>query len=156
MKRFFYTPTAIEWLKAAAFTAVVLTPALVQAQDDPSAPSNLKAVADYNKVTLTWQRDVVSDTLYKQGFEEAGFRRMDGHRPVLTRMTTSSHGSLSRRKRLRRMLRDGSHGFIPANAVQLCSSTMLRLIQTVRRLCRTNGLLCLSRQVPVMFSSILT
>lgn len=73
MKRFFYTPTAIEWLKAAAFTAVVLTPALVQAQDDPSAPSNLKAVADYNKVTLTWQRDVVSDTLYKQGFEEAGF-----------------------------------------------------------------------------------
>ena len=62
MKRFFYTPTAIEWLKAAAFTAVVLTPALVQAQDDPSAPSNLKAVADYNKVTLTWQRDVVSDT----------------------------------------------------------------------------------------------
>lgn len=73
MKRFFYTPTAIEWLKAAAFTAVVLTPVLVQAQDDPSAPSNLKAVADYNKVTLTWQRDVVSDTLYKQGFEEAGF-----------------------------------------------------------------------------------
>lgn len=73
MKRFFYTPTAIKWLKAAAFTAVVLTPALVQAQDDPSAPSNLKAVADYNKVTLTWQRDVVSDTLYKQGFEEAGF-----------------------------------------------------------------------------------
>lgn len=73
MKRFFYTPTAVEWLKAAAFTAVVLTPALVQAQDDPSAPSNLKAVADYNKVTLTWQRDVVSDTLYKQGFEEAGF-----------------------------------------------------------------------------------
>lgn len=156
MKRFFYTPTAIEWLKAAAFTAVVLTPALVQAQDDPSAPSNLKAVADYNKVTLTWQRDVVSDTLYKQGFEEAGFPQ-EGWSQTRTNTYDNLFSWFSFPTEEIKENVEGWKSWIHSGERSAALFLMMqRLIQTVRRLCRTNGLLCLSRQVPVMFSSILT
>ena len=43
------------------------------AQDKPTKPADLKAVADYGKVTLTWSRSASANTLLGEGFEGEAF-----------------------------------------------------------------------------------
>ncbi len=65
-------------LRSLALLAVgALTAWPVAAQSTLPAPANLRAVADYDKVTLTWDRNEKLDTLRFEGFEGETFPAAD-------------------------------------------------------------------------------
>lgn len=72
-KRRYLKQTAL-WLKTATLaSALCLTATATSAQNAPARPANVKAAADYNRVTITWDIPTKMDTLLKEDFEDMVF-----------------------------------------------------------------------------------
>lgn len=74
MEHNFYSHTAATWLRSFALTSAMAFTLAASAQTSaPQKPVNFKADAVYNKVVLTWEDPVQTQTLLTEGFEGEAF-----------------------------------------------------------------------------------
>lgn len=74
MKHNYYPVNPAYGLRAAALAAAMTLTATLSAQTTPpEKPANFKADADYNKVVLTWENPVKTETLLTEDFEGSSF-----------------------------------------------------------------------------------